>query len=447
MGTAAKQSLEQNIQKFGNPVDMLRNAQVGAYQFPFASEYSNWRDEQEAWQKTAVIFDQSFHMTDYYFEGPDTYRLLSDLGVNSLKNFGPNKAKQFVTCNYDGYVIGDAILFGLAENKVSTVGRPSVSHWVAFHAETGGYDVTVTRDERSVSNAQQRLTYRFQIQGPNSVKVVEKAHRGRFPTIPFFNLGDLNIAGKKVRALNHSMSRMSGLELHGPVQDGPAVKAALLEAGEEFGLKQGGSRSYSTVSIESGWIPSPMPAIYAGDRMKPYREWLSADGFEATASLGGSFYSDDITDYYQTPWDLGYGMHVKFDHDFIGREALENMAPAPHRKKVWLTWNDADVLRIFASMFSTGDRFKYLEIPSSYYSILPFDKVLIGDRMVGLSTYQVYTVNARSWFSLAMIDEDLAIDGTGVSIVWGEEGGGSARPAVERHVQTEIRAVVRTTRY
>ena len=67
--------------------------------------------------------------------------------------------------------------------------------------------------------------------------------------------------------------------------------------------------------------------------------------------------------------------------------------------------------------------------------------------MVGLSTYQVYTVNARSWFSLAMIDEDLAIDGTGVSIVWGEEGGGSARPAVERHVQTEIRAVVRTTRY
>ena len=68
------------------------------------------RDEQEAWQKTAIIFDQSFHMTDYYFEGPDTYRLLSDLGVNSLKNFGPNKAKQFVACNYDGYVIDDAIL-------------------------------------------------------------------------------------------------------------------------------------------------------------------------------------------------------------------------------------------------------------------------------------------------------------------------------------------------
>jgi vanillate/3-O-methylgallate O-demethylase len=73
--------------------------------------------------------------------------------------------------------------------------------------------------------------------------------------------------------------------------------------------------------------------------------------------------------------------------------------------------------------------------------------VLIGDRIVGLSTYQVYKVNVQSWFSLAMINSELAVNGTEVSIFWGEEGGSSQRPAVERHVQTEIRAVVRTTRY
>ncbi len=28
--------------------------------------------------------------------------------------------------------------------------------------------------------------------------------------------------------------------------------------------------------------------------MKPFREWLSADGFEANASIGGSFVSEDI---------------------------------------------------------------------------------------------------------------------------------------------------------
>ncbi|NIP41259.1 MAG: aminomethyl transferase family protein, partial [candidate division Zixibacteria bacterium] len=99
-------------------------------------------------------------------------------------------------------------------------------------------------------------------------------------------------------------------EIWGPHEEGNEIKAALLQAGEEFGLKQVGSRAYSTVSIESGWIPSPTPAIYSGEKMRPYREWLRADGFEANASLGGSYYSDDIRDYYQTPWDLGYGRHI-----------------------------------------------------------------------------------------------------------------------------------------
>jgi vanillate/3-O-methylgallate O-demethylase len=79
-------------------------------------------------------------------------------------------------------------------------------------------------------------------------------------------------------------------------------------------------------------------------------------------------------------------MHIKFDHDFIAREALEKMSSEQHHKMVWLIWNNDDVLRVIASMFSADKRFKYLEIPSSYYLILPFDTMLIGDRMVGLST-------------------------------------------------------------
>ena len=188
-----------------------------------------------------------------------------------------------------------------------------------------------------------------------------------------------------------------------------------------------------------------MPAIYAGDSMRPYREWLSADGFEANASLGGSYYSDNIVDYYQTPWDLGYGRHVKFDHDFVGRGALEKLAEKPHKKKVWLVWDDDDVTRIYRSMFGPGTPFKYLEMPGAQYSTLPFDKVLQNGELIGLSTYNVYTVNVGHWISLAMVDEDKAVDGAEATLVWGEEGGGSAKPIVERHVQTEVRVIVRTS--
>ena len=98
-----------------------------------------------------------------------------------------------------------------------------------------------------------------------------------------------------------------------------------------------------------------MPAIYVGDELKGYRQWLTTKSYEATASLGGSFYSDNITDYYLTPYDLGYGPFVKFDHDFVGRAALEKMAENQPRKKVTLVWNGEDIARAFGSLFHAGD--------------------------------------------------------------------------------------------
>src|SRR5690349_18197408 len=209
---AAHQTLEQKLKTSGNPAHLLRNAPVGPYVFPIPAEFSNWRDEQEASHKTAVLFDQSYHMTDLYVEGPDTIRLLSDLGVNSFKGFGRNKAKQFIACNYDGYVIGDAILFGLEDDKVNVVGRPPIPNWVEYHARSGRYDVRVERDERTVSNPKLRKTYRFQVQGPNAIQILERANGGPLPEIKFFNMGQIRIAGRKVRALKHGMAGAPGLE-------------------------------------------------------------------------------------------------------------------------------------------------------------------------------------------------------------------------------------------
>src|SRR5215831_20814541 len=106
---------------------MMRNSQLGPYVYPVvASEFSNWRDEQRAWKETCVLFNQSYHMADMWIKGPDAIKLLSATGINSFANYSVNKAKQFVACNHDGYVIGDGILFGLEDHKVSVVGRPVI---------------------------------------------------------------------------------------------------------------------------------------------------------------------------------------------------------------------------------------------------------------------------------------------------------------------------------
>jgi vanillate/3-O-methylgallate O-demethylase len=435
------QSLEDLLQSVGNPVELVRNSQIGPYVYPnVPSEFSNWRDEQHAWRDTCCLFDQSHHMTDLYIKGPDAIRLLSDTGVNSFATFEVNKAKQFVAVNEQGHTIGDAILFYLDDELLSLVGRPSAHNWVQYHGETGGYDVEFERDERSAVNPAGRKLYRFQVQGPNAMDLLEKV-AGPMPEIKFFNMAEITIAGHKVRALHHGMSGVAGRELFGPVEEGEDVRAAIVEAGEEFGLVQVGSRVYATNTLESGWIPCPLPAVFTGDDMKAYREWLPAQGYEGTGSLGGSWYTDDISDYYRTPYELGYGPHVKFDHDFIGRNALEQMDPDAQWKKVTLAWNGEDVARAMGTLFRNGNRAKYIDLPLSNYSTWPNDKVLKDGKQVGVSTFSGYSSNESSMLSLAMVGPEVQV-GDEVVLVWGEEGGGSQKPVVERHVQTEIRATV-----
>ena len=444
-----QQSLEALL-KTTSPVKLLRNSSLGPYVYPVVrSEYTNWRDEQRAWQETCVLFDQSYHMTDMYVEGQDALKLLSDLGTNTFQNFGPNKAKQYVVCNPEGHVIGDVILFGLEENVFNLVGRPSVHNWVQYNCETGGYKAKVTRDERSVARNGPivRKAYRYQVQGPTAPQVMEKLIGGPVPPVRFFHMTTFRITGKPVRALRHGMVGQPGFELFGPWEEGEAVKAAIIEAGREFGMRLCGARAYSSNTLELGWIPSPLPAVYTSPKMKAYREWLPSNSYEATCSLGGSFYSENIEDYYLTPYDLGYATSVKFDHHFIGREALEHISKNPKRTKVTLVLNHEDVTKAMGTMFGKGHRAKYIDFPSAVYATWPYDKVMKKGKIIGISTWIGYSSNAGEMLTIAILNNEEAHVDNDVTFVWGEQPGTGSKVTVEPHVPVEIRAKVAALPY
>jgi syringate O-demethylase len=243
------------------------------------------------------------------------------------------------------------------------------------------------------------------------------------------------------------MAGQPGWELFGPWEDYDAVHGALVAAGQESGMRLVGGRAYSSNALESGWIPSPLPAVYTGDELREYREWLPATGYEGSASIGGSFVSDHVEDYYFTPWDLGYGHLIKFDHDFIGRDALERMAGDEHRCKVTLALDDSDVADTIASAFNKTERAKFIDWPSAVYSMHPFDRVTANGDTVGVSTWFGYSSNEAKMLTLAVVDAAHAAPGTEVTLVWGEEDGGTSKPTVEPHVQREIRAVVSPVPY
>jgi vanillate/3-O-methylgallate O-demethylase len=444
-------NLQELLDRSGDTVQLLRNSQVGAYIYPVVpAEFTNWRREQKAWRETAVLFDQSHHMYNTFVSGPDALRLISDTGINSVATFPVDMAKQFVPVSPDGGVIGDGILFHLAEEEFVFVGRAPVANWIEFRANQG-YDVEIRNDPRSTSRpygkAVTRDVWRFQIQGPNAWPIIEKLNGGTVEQLKFFRMAGMDIAGERVRTLRHGMAGAPGLEIWGPYASYAKIRDTILEAGREFGLEPCGSRAYGSNTLESGWIPSPLPAIYTGEELRAYREWLPADGYEATNALAGSFVSDRIEDYYLNPWELGYGTFVKFDHDFIGRDALAAVDPATQRRKVTLAWNDEDLQKVLGSVVGEAPGHQFFDLPTANYGSSNFDSVVDADgRVVGASLFTGYSANERKGLSLATVDPDVPL-GTEVRVIWGEPDGGSRKTTVEPHEQIAVRAVVSPAPY
>ena len=447
-------SLNAKIESHGNAVDMLRNSQIGMYVYPVvAPEYTNWRNEQAAWRKSAVLFDQTHHMDELIVEGPDAEAFLAYVGINAFGNFDLNRAKHFVPVTPGGHVIGDMIIFRERMDKFILVGRAPTANWVKFQAAIGTWKVRLFHDPRSNSRPDGervlRTHYRFQIQGPDAPAIFEKINGGPVADIPFFHVDWINVGSKKVQALRHGMAGAPGLEIWGPYDDKHYIQSTIQQAARDIGvdLVQVGSRAYSTNTLESGWIPSPLPGIYTGDgMMQEYRDWLGADSYEAAGSIGGSFVSKEISDYYVNPFELGYGFYIGWKKEnFIGKDALLKLKDAPNRQKVTFEWNREDVLKVIASGLEQGTPFKWIDFPQPNYASSSADMVMQGDKMVGMSMFNGYSYNERCFLSLGVVAADVNI-GDVLTLKWGEPET-TGKTSTEPHQQTEIRVRVSATPY
>lgn len=414
---------------------------------PVPMEVTNWRDEQLAWRNSAILFDQSHHMPELFLEGKDALRLLSEIGINSFANFRPGMAKQFVACSPSGYVIGDCILYYLDDGSFELVSGMTLQDWVEFNAISRHYDVRIRRDLATPNNPRERVKFRFQLDGPAAQTIFAEVVQGSVPQIPFFRTATVTIAGCKVVALRHGMAGHRGVELSGRFSDYATVRTAILNAGEKHGIRAGGRLAYFSSAAESGWIPYPVPAIYTDPELKPFRQWLSGTSWEASTYIAGSFLAPRIQDYYTTVWDLGYDRILKFDHEFIGKAALEAMSLSKQRRKISLGWDPADVTRVYGSLFSAEVPYKIPSLPVTTYGFPHVDELRSSDgRLVGLAHYCSYSANEKRIISLGSVDEEFATPGTELRLVWGEPSASRKRNA-EPHVQASIKVIVAPATY
>jgi vanillate/3-O-methylgallate O-demethylase len=97
-------------------------------------------------------------------------------------------------------------------------------------------------------------------------------------------------------------------------------------------------------------------------------------------------------------------------------------------------------------LLESGDAYKYIDLPLSNYASASYDNVVSNGKTIGFSMFSGYSYNERSMLSLGVVDPGVEI-GSEISIVWGEAGGGTHKTTVERHKQTEIRAIVSPVPY
>lgn len=430
------------------PASMLRNNDFHGHTYDFPDEFTHWIEEQRAVRETAAIVDQSYHMGNLTIKGPDAIKLLAHLSVNnydSIRDGDPPQARNIIVCNPDGYVIGDNILFYLDKNTFTCVGGPWVNNWIRYNVEISDLDVETSIRYRPFSEESPQ-DFRFQVQGPNALKILEEVTDRPLPDIPFFKMDTIQINGVDTFALGHGMAAMPGLEIFGPYEAHDKILEDILAAGKEYGLRQLGSKAYKTGKIGSGWFVMPLPAIYESEEMAGYRAWLNAESMEATVSIGGSFESEDITDYYITPIDRDQGNLIDFEKDFVGKAALEELIENKQRAKVTLVWDDEDVIDCFASLFGEGETYKFIDLPdtASTWSHTHYDRIVKDGDVVGLSKYPGYLYYKREMLSLATIDVEYSEPGTEVTFVWGDDSG---TPQVERHAFKKISATVAPTPY
>jgi len=443
----AAQNLAELLRSAESTVEHLRNVDIEFNQYVFPDEYTNWIEEQRAVRQSAAFVDQSFHMEPCYVTGPDAVEFLEHLSINSFEKIRtrePPQAINICLCNPDGDIIGDQILFHLGEQEFSSVGSVWANNWIRYKAETGGYNVETETPYGPYKDQATPPSYRFQIQGPHALSVMDAVIEGGSPDVSFFETAVVEINGHEAHALGHGMAATPGLEIFGPFDHHDDVLQDIMAAGEDYDLRQLGSKAYKTNKIGTGWMVGPIPAVYESDEMRGYREWLEPDGTEAQFSIGGSFVSEDVTDYYLTPMERGQGHLIAYDHDFIGREALEEREQK--RERVTYVWNEEDVVDVYGSLFEKGDTKKFVDLPdtANSWSKSHYDEVRKDGEVVGLSKYPGYLYYEREMLSLGTIDVEHSDPGTAVTFVWGDT---SSKRKVERHEPTEIRATVADAPY
>jgi glycine cleavage system aminomethyltransferase T len=375
-------------------------------------EYSGWRNEVMSWKETCYLHTGLNPAFTYRIKGPDALKLLSDICVNGFTKFRIGSLKHGIMCNEDGLITAHGVLLRVGEEEFIT---HYLGLWTDYKLKTGKYNAKgeFINDE-----------FIFQVAGPRSLEVLEVATGECLHDIRFAGHRMSEIDGMGVRVLRVGMAGTLGYEVHGKIADVMAVYDALMKAGKPFGITKLGRTAYTMNHTENGFpqLFVHFPAPLRED--KGFMEYQGAQWKSRPPPIFSGSMGTDIRLRYRNPVELGWSHTIKFDHNFIGRAALEKEVANPRRKMVTLEWNAEDVVDVYAAQFRPGEHYMPMEPGHSSQHKgrhqMHADQVLKNSKPVGVSSGRMHSYYYRQMISLCSIDTEHGALGTEVTVLWGE---------------------------
>lgn len=398
-----------------------------------------------SWHEGCYIHSGLNPFPEADLEGPDVEKLLAKYFVNSFANRPVGKGMHGIMCNDQGKIVSDGILVKTGEQKYRSLCLPYLGMLAQNEKDL---DLTVTELTGTKGF--------YQFCGPRSLELMENVTCQDLHGLKFMHFVSASIDDLPVFIFRVGMAGTLGYEIHFEMKDADAIYRKVAECGENYGLVQLGRHAYNSTHTEGGFTQCSIHFMYA-DFDHANDEVLGKRSFPAQAagiyhslyspSFGDIMYDGSYSDQpykslFRTPAECGWARMVKFDHDFLGRAAIEKEQVEEDcpRQMVTLEWNGDDVVDVFASLLRDGEPYRYMDIPEDLapYAEQPYnhvtkvassaalyysqDIVNIDGRQVGVSSGRMYSPFYRKVISLCTIERDAAIVGNDVKVIWGNPG-------------------------
>ncbi len=252
--------------------------------FDMPVQFEGINIEHETVRKGVGVFDVS-HMGEFWAEGKEAASLVQKLTTNDVNMLTDGKVQYSCFPNGSGGIVDDLLVYRFnAEKYLMVVNASNIDKDWNHVVSNNSFNATLTNASDDISQ--------LAVQGPMALKAMQKLTSENVVDMEYYTFKVVEFAGvKDVIFSTTGYTGSGGCEIYMKNSDAEKIYTAVLEAGEEYGIKPIGLGARDTLRLESGFC------LYGND-------------------------IDDST----SPIAAGLGWITKFNdgNDFIDRELFES---------------------------------------------------------------------------------------------------------------------------